>query len=398
MVQRLNILWYTCFKVKFFMGMFSKDNGFLGVDIGAYGIKLVQLKKFKGRPQLWTYGIADGHMDIHIPYIHEKNPTELLREGSVLGDTNKKKDADRNQMYGEEDPRIPKYADMFKMLLKKARVTTNLATASLPVSHIFHTIVTLSKVDNDADINIYINAELKKVLSKPIEEMQIVHQKIPNGKDDKYTHVLVTAAPKALVAFYSSIFQKAGLELRELETEAFAIERSLVGKDTATMMVVDVGAERTNFFIIDQGLPITHRSIQIGGSSINKVLMQEMNVSKELVNSLKIDMEGLDWKKKNLDIFDAVIDPILKEVKYSFDLFLGQTGNQGKKPEKIVLTGGSSVFPPLKLRLEQEFDIRVFVGDPWARIVYQQELKPLLATLGPRMAVSIGLALRNIVE
>ncbi len=284
------------------------------------------------------------------------------------------------------------------MLLKKARVTTNLATASLPVSHIFHTIVTLPKVDKESDIDKYINAELKKVLSRPIEEMQIVHQKIPNKKDDKYVRVLVTAVPKSLVAFYSAIFQKAGLELRELETEAFAIERSLVGKDTATMMVVDIGAERTNFFIIDGGLPMTHRSIQIGGKNLNAVLLQEMGVSDELVDDIKADIAGLDWKKKDMSIFDVVLNPILKEVEYSFDLFLGQTGNEGKKPEKIVLTGGSCVFPPLKLRLEEKFDMRVFVGDPWARIVYQDELKPLLSTLGPRMAVSIGLALRNVVE
>ncbi len=381
------------------MSLFSKNNGFLGVDIGAYGIKLVQIRKHKGRPQLWTYGIADGPVDIHLPDLHDRTPKELLHEGSVVGDVKKKKKQDTSELYGETDPRVDVYANILKELLKKARVTTNLATASLPVSHIFHTIVTLPKVDKDSDVDKYINAELKKVLSRPIEEMQIVHQSIPNKKDDNYMRVLVTAAPKTLVAFYSAIFQKAGLELKELETEAFAIERSLVGKDTATMMVVDIGAERTNFFIMDEGLPMTHRSIQIGGKSINAILMREMGVSEKLVDDIKADIAGLDWtSQKHLDMFDVVLDPILKEVKYSFDLFLGQTGNEGKKPEKIVITGGSAVFPPLKIKLEKEFDMRVFVGDPWARIVYQQELKPLLSTLGPRMAVSIGLALRNIID
>ncbi len=381
------------------MSIFSKNNGYVGIDIGAYGIKLVQIRKHKGRPQLWTYGIADGPIDIHIPDIHDRTPSELLHEHKVVGGNIKKKEKkDQGEIYGETDPRVEKYADMLKILLKKARVTTKLATASLPVSHVFHTIVTLPKVDKKSDVDTYINAELKKVLSRPLEEMQVVHQDIPMKKDDKYMHVLVTAAPKTLVAFYSAIFQKAGLELKELETEAFAIERSLVGKDTATMMVVDIGAERTNFFIIDQGLPMTHRSIQIGGKSINAILSREMGISDDLVDDVKADLAGLDWNEKDMSLFDVALDPILKEVEYSFDLFLGQTGNQGKKPEKIVLTGGSSVFPPLKLRLEQEFDMRVFIGDPWARIVYQQELKPLLSTLGPRMAVSIGLALRNVLD
>ncbi len=385
------------------MSLFSKDNGFLGVDIGAYGIKMVQLNKAKGRPQLWTYGIADGVIDIHIPDMPDRTPEALLHEGSMLGGSTlshthgEKKDTPL--MYGESDPRVDKYAEILKRLMKQAKVTTHLATASIPVSHVFHTIVTLPKVEKEADIQTYINAELKKVLTRPLEEMQVVHQKIPSSNtDEKYMRVLVTAAPKTLVAFFSAIFQKAGLELRELETEAFAIERSLVGKDTATMMVVDVGAERTNFFIMDKGLPMTHRSIQVGGDNINMVLSQTLGVDATLVDMMKGDVSLIDWTEETLSVFDVVLDPILKEVQYSFDLFLSQSGNEQKRPEKIVLTGGSSVFPPLKKRLEQTFDVRVFLGDPWARIVYQQELKSLLSELGPRMSVSIGLALRNIVE
>jgi len=283
--------------------------------------------------------------------------------------------------------------------MKEARVTTRLATASIPVSHVFHTIVTLPKVEKESEMKTYINAELKKVLTRPLEDMQVVHQKIPStNNDEKYMRVLVTAAPKTMVAFYSAIFQKAGLELKELETEAFAIERSLVGKDTATMMVVDVGAERTNFFIMDQGLPMTHRSIQVGGDNIDKVLSDALGVEHELVDVMKGDVSEIAWDEETMSVFDVVLDPILKEVQYSFDLFLSQSGNQVKRPEKIVLTGGSSVFPPLKKRLEQTFDLRVFIGDPWARIVYQQEIKSLLSEMGPRMAVSIGLALRNIIE
>src|SRR3989339_745813 len=382
------------------MSLFSKGNGFLGVDIGAYGIKLVQLNKTKGRPQLWTYGIADGPIDIHLPEVYDKSPRDLLDEGKMIGkENNQKKEKNTMQeLFGESDPRVERYAEMLRSLMKKARVTSRLATASLPVSHIFHTIVTIPVVKQEKDIDIYVRTELKKVLSRPVEEMQIVHQKIPSKVDDKYMRVLVTAAPKTLVSFYSAIFEKAGLQLKELETEAFAIERSLVGKDTATMMVVDIGAERTNFFIIDDGLPMTHRSIQLGGDNINALLSDKLGLPSDLVNDVKADLLDIHWDYDLVNAFDVVLNPIIKEVQYSFDLFLNQSGNKEKKPEKIVLTGGSSVFPPLKSMLERVFDIRVFVGDPWARIVYQQELKSLLSELGPRMSVSIGLALRNIVE
>ena len=51
-----------------------------------------------------------------------------------------------------------------------------------------------------------------------------------------------------------------------------------------------------------------------------------------------------------------------------------------------------------KEEIEKKFPLKVFVGDPWARTVYQDGLKQILDGLGPRMAVSIGLAMRNIVK
>jgi len=40
-------------------------------------------------------------------------------------------------------------------------------------------------------------------------------------------------------------------------------------------------------------------------------------------------------------------------------------------------------------------NINVVVGDPWYRVSYPVELKPILEQVGPRMAVAIGLAMRE---
>jgi type IV pilus assembly protein PilM len=230
--------------------------------------------------------------------------------------------------------------------------------------------------------------------------MQVVHQPLvrsakPQDKP-KDIKVLVTAAPKQLIKFYSDIFQKAGLILDELETEAFAIERSLVGRDPATVMAVDIGAERTNFFIIDDGQPVTHRSIQIGGAAIDAELERRLGADASLVSQMKYDIARSANGGVSPDMIAAITSPIIKEITYGFDLFLHQTGNEGKRPEKIVLTGGAALFPAFVSAVQSAFDMKVFVGDPWGRVVYQQRLKPTLDAIGPRMAVSIGLALRGI--
>jgi hypothetical protein len=40
--------------------------------------------------------------------------------------------------------------------------------------------------------------------------------------------------------------------------------------------------------------------------------------------------------------------------------------------------------------------LKVYLGDPWARVVYPEELKPVLDEVGARFSVAIGLAMRNI--
>jgi len=381
------------------MSLFKKIESSLGVDIGAGGIKLVELRKSKGRPQLWTYALVDEPLDIHMERVHEKTAEELVDEkkdsvSSILKIRSKKEELP----VGPEDPRVEKYAKLLKLAVAKAKVTAGHVTASLPVSHIFHAIVNLPMVE-EKELAYHVQAKVKKMLPRPIEEMQIVHQVIPamTKEKEKSISAIVTAAPKNIIKFYTDIFQKAGMRIDELETEAFALERSLVGIDKATVMVVDIGAERTNFFIMDQGFPITHRSVQIGGNILNAILEQKLGLSPEAVGSVKADIGRMAVAELPADIFTRLIDPIIKGIQYSFDLFLHQTGNEGKRPEKIILTGGTAVFPPIAEAIKQAFPMKVFVGDPWARVVYQQGLKTVLDKLGPRMSVAIGLALRGMV-
>jgi type IV pilus assembly protein PilM len=375
------------------MPLFQKTESFVGVDIGAHGMKVVELRKNKNRPQLWTYGAIDEALDIHATNVQDKAPDQLLGEpisSATLPPPTESMD---------QTARIDHYAKLLKEVLKRAKVTSRMAVASLPVSYVFHTIITLPQL-SEKEVLQHVEAKISKLLPRPASEMQVVHQTIPQTEPEKQRknmRVLVTAAPKEIIQFYTRIFERAGLHLAELETEAFALERSLVGRDTSTVLVVDMGAERTNFFIMDQGLPVTHRSIQIGGTLIDSLLADRLGVKRDVASDMKHDLAHVDPQVIRDLLFAQVIEPMMKEVQYGFELYLRQTGNEMKRPEKIILTGGSALIPAIQAELSKTFPLKVFIGDPWARVVYQQGLKPVLDAYGPRMAVAIGLALRNIV-
>ena len=75
------------------------------------------------------------------------------------------------------------------------------------------------------------------------------------------------------------------------------------------------------------------------------------------------------------------------------DFFRSQ--NNGEV-EKIILSGGGSLLLNLGDYLSKRLNIKVIIGDPWNRVNYPAELKPVLSEVGPRLAVAIGLAMREI--
>jgi len=109
---------------------------------------------------------------------------------------------------------------------------------------------------------------------------------------------------------------------------------------------------------------------------------------------LKIDLAAVKDGQTNeipAVIFKAV-DPIITEIKYMLELF---QGSHAQKVEKIILTGGGSMLVNLASYLESNLNLQVVVGNPWFRISSPQELQPVLANVGPKLAVAVGLALRE---
>lgn len=278
---------------------------------------------------------------------------------------------------------------------------------------------------NEKDLESAIKWEAKKVIPMPVEDMildsKILEdffpdpatkkgQKIDNNEDfskkgflkisrtkkKKNLKVLLTAAPKDLVKRYMAIFKSAGLSLLSLDTESFALIRSLVGNDRSPLMIVDIGSIVTNISVVANSVPILNRSIDIGGLTITKAIANSLNVNLERAEQFKYDI-GMSPERKGQGSVPTTIEntltPIVDELRYSLNLYR----DRGQKDiEKIILTGGSSLLLNLPQYLSNLLNLRVFLGDPWSRVVYPEELKPVLDEIGPRYSVAVGLAMRDI--
>ncbi len=89
-----------------------------------------------------------------------------------------------------------------------------------------------------------------------------------------------------------------------------------------------------------------------------------------------------------------VLQPLINEMKYSLTVYESRS-TLARMPERIILTGGGAGLSGLPEFIMSHFNIRTFVGNPWERVSSNPDLAPILARLGPKFAVSIGLGLRN---
>ncbi|MFA6909339.1 MAG: type IV pilus assembly protein PilM [Patescibacteria group bacterium] len=361
------------------MALFGKKKqNVVGIDFSGSSVKAVELHSEGGRPQLVTYGFVEQSTDVV------------------------KSDAAASQSQAVQ---------LISEVVKKARIMTKRVVAALPSFSVFSSIISLPEMSKK-DLMSAVRWEAKKFVPMPLEEMildwEIVPEQLQTAKEGgdtlnqaqagkKNIRVLLTAAPKALVERYVSIFKSAELQLVGLETESFALERALVGNDPSPVMVVDIGSRVTSIMIYKNSIPMLTRSIDVGGESMTETIMRTLNVDAQRAEQFKRDFGlsmGTSGTEKIPKTIEFVTSSIINEIRYVLNIFRSQSD---KPLEKIILTGGSAFLVNLPQYLNSIFQVKVFVGDPWARISYPIDLRSVLQELGPRLSVAIGLAMRDIV-
>lgn len=341
---------------------------YLGVDLGTTSIKAVELKEEDKRAKLVTYGYS-----------------EQIQKSS----------ADKSFL---ETP--DRTVDLLKKICAKARTTTKQVVAGLPASSVFSSIITVP--GQGKDVAGAVKLEARKILPLPIEEMILDWRVLENEVDKtkiptRASQVLLTAAPKELVKKYLDIFKGAGLNLVSLETETFALVRSLVGIDKSAIVIINMGAMSTSISIIENGVPFLSRSLNIGGLTITNELSTSLGIDFNEAEQLKYDVGMSTEAGSNMSkIVEKAFALLLNEIKYCVNIYQSQGSGRAKRVEKIILTGGGSTMPNFVDYLGQALNMRAYIGNPWVRVIYPEGLKPILDQIGPRFAVAIGLATREI--
>src|SRR3989338_5718209 len=292
------------------MGIFKhKPKGYLGLDFGAGGIKIIQLARAPGRSALFTYGYGDrAPQEIGVDYL--ENP-------AVSG-------------------------ELLKRVCTAARVTSAVAVAALPIPAVFSAVLSLAAVPKK-EMAQAVQWEAKKLIPLPLEEVTVdfkelkradsaaseVIKKTDAARDEahgKSVEILLTAAPRSIIEKYVAIAKLAGLTLASLETEAFALIRAILGADPTPTIIVDMGAVRSNILFVDRSIPMLTRSVEIGGRKCTEAIAGALGIDLTRAEAMKRDLgvSPLPAESPSGGLHSVIIEvlqPLLNEMKYSFTVY-----------------------------------------------------------------------------
>ena len=373
-----------------FLGKFLKEKfdlmqtepNVVGIDIGSSFLKVVQLKKKKGKAVLETYGeLALG------PYA-----------GLAVGQAT--------------NLSVEKISTAIKDLFREANVTAQSSAVSIPLGASLLSIMEMPIMDSK-QLARMIPIEARKYIPVPISEVVLDWWVVPKHYDSvedssadgstkederkKRIDVLVVAIHNETVDKYRSIIQESGLKNNFLELEVFSMARATFGNNTAPMILLDFGAGTTKLAIVEYGIIRNQHIINRGSQDITISISKSLGVSIEKAEHLKRDI-GLTGTGTDANISKTaslILEHIFSETNR---VLLNYQRKYNKTIKNVVLTGGGALLKGLHDFAGSNLEIEVLFADPFSKVEAPAFLEPLLKDAGPEFAVAIGLALRKLQE
>lgn len=352
----------------------NKKNRFVGVDFGTSYIKIVELSYKNQKAHLENYGVVD------LAWISENS------------------NAAKMQTYEE------KIIHCLKTIISKMELKTLAAFISIPG---FSGLVTLIEFPEmkEEEIAKAIQFEAHKYIPTSLEEVAMSWEVVAKKMGDKAAmvaqteaskkiQVLLVAAPKKEIAKYEHLVSGAGMNVNAIELETFSITRSLVGDDNGNFLIIDIGSRATNIVLVEKGIVMVNRNVDTGGNEITSTLAESLNISKQRAEILK------KGEKDLLNGNEAIVIPIIELIGGEALRILNayKEKNSNTRIDGVILSGGTSRMKGLDAYYAKTLGMKTIIGNPWRRVVCEENVQKFIENMGGSFSVAIGLALRGIDE
>lgn len=346
----------------------SKPSSVIGINVGAYSTKVVQLRYASERAVLETYGelLNEGYL---------KHP-DSSRGAGILHFT----DADLGTLVGD--------------VIRESNVTTRDAVATIPAAAAFITTISFPR-SLEREIPQAVPFEARKYVPIPLSEVVLEWMVLEDVQARDEITVLLVAVPREVVEKFRRIGELTNLNLRSLEVEPFSMARSLIGYDNTPTLIINLGHQSTTLVFVDKGLIRMAHTLGRGSQELTRALERGLAVTPERAEAMKREV-GLSERIEEREI-TSVMTPLLETLFADIARMVSLYQRKApRKIQKINLTGGGANLKGIVEFAVSKFGLEVTRGNPFARTVTPAFLQNILKDIGPTFSSASGAAMREL--
>ncbi len=328
---------------------FSFRNKVVGIDMGSYSLKTVQLLKREQDYQL-----------VSCSYYQLANNGDKEEE-LVAG--------------------LQKIVSQQK--LRRAKIVLGINQPAVVIRQLTFPIMT------DEELSEAIPWEIKRVVPYDLDETELDFQIMNKNTASARMEVLVVLIPKTLLEEYNTIIEKVALRTQINDVNPLALMNAFFLnyqlKPKEVVILLDIGASFTILNIYQEEGMYLVRNIPIAGNSFTHLLQRELKLSYE-------DAERIKRVSEKITIIQPALEKLIFEIRKTVTFYKNQTVVNGIN--YIILTGGSAALPGLREHLANELTTPVTLFDPFEHIKKSKKEKTLGIAQATQWATAVGLASR----
>lgn len=354
-----------------FFGNKQKNNS-VGIDVGTKSIRIVEVTKKKGAPELQNYG--ELNLDIAA--------SQSFRS------------FDKNTL----NPSVEIISKAVKAIIGETGIKAKKAVFSLPDFSTFFVSFELPPMTKK-ELNSAVGFEARKHVPLPISDVALDWQCISKDPTKGNNKVLLMAIPKVLVEQYKTIAESAGLDLIALEAEAWGLKRGLIKPGDPTTCIVEIGYQSTIVSVIDNNYVKTSYSFDTAGKDLTEKLAENLGIEIKEAEEIKKENGLINTERDDVaQILAPVLGLIIKRIK---KVIIDFQNLERAKIKRIILAGGSSKMRGIADYFKNIFDeddfsgIEITLGAAFAGVNYPSIINKKIEEINPTFAISLGEALKK---
>ncbi|MBN2287999.1 MAG: type IV pilus assembly protein PilM [Candidatus Glassbacteria bacterium] len=341
----------------------------VGLDLGSYSVKMVEMDLSGKDPVLINYGITE------------------LQPNSIKGGQVVERQA---------------VVEAIGILFETCQVVNRQVCVGLSGTDvIIKTIQTDRMTREELEKNITWEAE--QHVPFPLKEINLDFQLLDPEGTDPQMNVLLVAVKRELVQEKLSLFEECGCEVLVMDVDTFALMNALEANYEAPGSgcdcVVHFGHESTQLGLVKNGLPILTRHLPVGGKNLVDTIQGQLGISEDEAYLAMMGEQAAESPAESpppdiTNFLPVMLDEVITGVNRAA-AFLESTA-EGGVIERVFLSGGCANIQGLHAQFEEQVGLPCQICNPLSKIAFKTELfqaEPV-ERVAPSLMLAIGLGLR----